>query len=50
MIGGPSERTFDYRGVSTFNSWANYFSAFEIYVNGAGMEKGHGSTERCRQL
>jgi hypothetical protein len=40
MIGGPSERNFDYWAVSTFDGWTDYFDAFEIYVNGGGWKKG----------
>lgn len=40
MLGGEAERGFDYWGVSTFNSWADYFAAYEIYVNGGGWQEG----------
>lgn len=39
MIGAPAEMPFDYWGVSTFKSWTDYFSAYEIYVNGGGWQK-----------
>lgn len=39
MIGGDVDRDFDYWGVSTFNSWTDYFAAYEIYVSGGGWEK-----------
>jgi hypothetical protein len=40
MLGGEADRDFDYWGVSTFNSWSDYFAAYEIYVNGGGWQKG----------
>lgn len=40
MLGGMSDRDFDYWGVSTFGSWTDYFAAYEIYVNGGGWQKG----------
>lgn len=40
MIGGPSERGFDYWGVSTYNSWTDFFAGYELYVNGGGWKKG----------
>jgi hypothetical protein len=40
MIGGTADRDFDYWGVSTFNSWTDYFAAYELYVNGGGWKKG----------
>ncbi len=40
MLGGMSDRDFDYWGVSTFGSWKDYFAAYEIYVNGGGWQKG----------
>ncbi|MEZ5504270.1 MAG: hypothetical protein R3E50_17035 [Halioglobus sp.] len=40
MLGGPAERGFDYWGVATFKNWADYFSAYEIYVSGGGWQKG----------
>jgi hypothetical protein len=39
MLGGDPERDFDYWGVSTFNSWSDYFAAYELYVSG-GWKKG----------
>ena len=39
MIGGAADRKFDYWGVSTFNSWTDYFAAYEIYVSGGGWQK-----------
>lgn len=38
MLGG-GDINFDYWGVSTFNSWQDYFNAYEIYVNGGGWQK-----------
>ncbi len=40
MIGGarPQERNFDYWGVSTFKSWADYFAGYQIYVT-SGYKK-----------
>lgn len=40
MLGGMSDRDFDYWGVSTFGSWGDYFAAYELYVNGGGWQKG----------
>jgi len=40
MIGGTTDRDFDYWGVSTFKSWTDYFAAYELYVNGGGWKKG----------
>lgn len=40
MLGGTSDRGFDYWGVSTFNNWTDFYSAYEIYVNGGGWQKG----------
>ncbi len=40
MLGGSSERDFDYWAVSTFANWTQFFSAYEIYVNGGGWQKG----------
>ena len=40
MIGGSADRDFDYWGVSTFNSWTDYFAGYELYVNGGGWKKG----------
>lgn len=40
MIGGTADRDFDYFGVATFNSWTDYFAAYELYVNGGGWKKG----------
>ena len=39
MIGGSSDRDFDYWGVSTFPSWSAFFDAYELYVNGGGWKK-----------
>ena len=39
MIGGPPDREFDYWSVSTFDSWTDYFAAYEIYVNGGGWQQ-----------
>ncbi|MDX1735420.1 MAG: hypothetical protein R3228_13690 [Halioglobus sp.] len=39
MLGGPADMGLDYWGVSTFASWTDYFSAYEIYVNGGGWQK-----------
>ena len=39
MLGGEADRDFDYWGVSTFGGWAEYFAAYEIYVNGGGWQK-----------
>lgn len=38
MIGGDADRDFDYWGVSTFNSWGDYFAAYEMYVTGGWKE------------
>jgi hypothetical protein len=40
MLGGAEDRDFDYWGVSTFNSWSDYFAAYELYVTGGGWKKG----------
>ena len=40
MLGGSSEIDFDYWGVATFNSYTDFFAAYEIYVNGGGWQKG----------
>jgi hypothetical protein len=40
MIGGTTDRGFDYWGVSTFKSWTDFFAAYELYVNGGGWKKG----------
>lgn len=39
MLGGAADRDFDYWGVSTFNSWSDYFAAYELYVSGGGWQK-----------
>ncbi len=39
MIGGAADRDFDYWAVATFQSWTDYFAAYEIYVNGGGWQK-----------
>ena len=39
MLGGPADRDFDYWSVSTFNSWNDYFAAYELYVSGGGWQK-----------
>jgi hypothetical protein len=39
MLGTPADRDFDYWGVSTFKSYADYFAAYEIYVTGGGWQK-----------
>lgn len=36
---GSGDLDFDYWGVSTFSSWADYFAAYELYVNGGGWQK-----------
>jgi hypothetical protein len=38
MLGG-GDLDFDYFAVSTFNSWADYFAAYELYVSGGGWQK-----------
>lgn len=40
MLGGTTDRGFDYWGVSTFNNWSDFFAAYELYVNGGGWQKG----------
>tara|TARA_R110002110_G_C13470525_1_gene720900 strand:+ start:10012 stop:10773 length:762 start_codon:yes stop_codon:yes gene_type:complete len=45
MLGGASDREFDYWSVSTFSSWTDYFAAYELYINGGGWEKGMESLE-----
>ena len=40
MLGASSEVDFDYWGVATFNSYTDFFAAYEIYVNGGGWQKG----------
>lgn len=39
MLGGMENRDFDYWGVATFNSWSDFFAAYEIYVSGGGWQK-----------
>lgn len=39
MLGGPAGMAFDYWGVTTFGNWTEYFSAYELYVNGGGWQK-----------
>jgi hypothetical protein len=39
MLGGLADSGFDYWGVSTFGSWGDFFSAYELYVNGGGWKK-----------
>lgn len=39
MLGGSAEMVHDYWGVTTFGSWTEYFSAYELYVNGGGWQK-----------
>jgi hypothetical protein len=51
MLGGGDIK-FDYWGVTTFNSWQDYFDAYEVYVNGGGWQKfaQHlGGTTSCMQ-
>lgn len=38
MLGGGGPE-YDYLAVSTFNSWSDYFAAYEMYVNGGGWQK-----------
>lgn len=38
MLGG-SELDYDYLGVATFPSWADFFAAYEMWVNGGMMQK-----------
>ncbi|GAB5452506.1 MAG: hypothetical protein Hals2KO_28340 [Halioglobus sp.] len=39
MLGGPADINLDYWSVTTFSSWTDYFSAYEVYVNGGGWQK-----------
>jgi hypothetical protein len=43
MLGGSSERDFDYWSVSTFTNWTAFFAAYELYINGGGWQKGMAS-------
>lgn len=38
MLGGGDPK-YDYMTVSTFNSWADYGAAYDIYVTGGGAQK-----------
>ena len=38
MLGG-GDPDYDYLGVATFPSWADFFAAYEMYVNGGVMQK-----------
>jgi hypothetical protein len=40
MIGGSTDRDFDYWGVTTFKGWTDFFAGYELYVNGGGWKKG----------
>ncbi|WP_133125916.1 hypothetical protein [Pseudohalioglobus lutimaris] len=40
MLGGSSDRDFDYWSVATFSNWTDYFAAYEIYMTGGGWQKG----------
>jgi len=39
MLGGSTDRGFDYWGVSFFNNWSDFFAAYGLYVNGGGWQK-----------
>jgi hypothetical protein len=38
MLGG-GDLAYDYLGVATFPNWSEFFSAYEMYVNGGIMQK-----------